>query len=197
METPKRLLMPSRWQCSPQCSIPSFQCRGRITQRVLCETRVLSVQALVRLQRHWLLPLFTCSQISGYCASWRWKLKLRFRMSKVSDSPPSFTRIHASWESSIQGWHTGYDKWRQKVHYTERREWSLITPLFESWNTAGLFKLLLSRYIPVKGLSVAGLPLIGPERAEHLGIRTWAGPASMIVEPSIQSIYPYVYMLHL
>ena len=46
--------------------------------------------------------------------------------------------------------------------------------------TEGAIHCSLSRYIPVKGLSVASLPLIGPERAEHLGIRTWARPASMI-----------------
>ena len=37
----------------------------------------------------------------------------------------------------------------------------------------------VSRYDPVKGLLVAGLPLICI-RAEHQGIRLWAEPTSMI-----------------
>ena len=46
----------------------------------------------------------------------------------------------------------------------------------------------MSRYDPVKGLLVAGLPLICI-RAEHQGIRQWAEPTSMIAEQSsIQSI---------
>jgi hypothetical protein len=47
----------------------------------------------------------------------------------------------------------------------------------------------------LRGWSVAGLPLIGTKRAEHQGIRSWAGPRSMIDYHQYNQFKPHVLVL--
>ena len=81
--------------------------------------------------------------------------------------------------STYHGWHSERVKRLHdlsKAEDTRRALFSSLMAQIDLPNSINCHDISLLR-----GWLVAGLPLIGTERAEHWGIRSWAGPTSMIV----------------